>query len=107
VSDYGIAPSNWAGTGTSSMFGVCLQDVNANTTVDAGWVKDTTGGPQCTASDGDPWRAIPTTQTKIGHTTVSGQTGQVDLVWGARTRADQTKGVYQATMVFEVVAPWV
>lgn len=107
VSDYGIAPSNWSGSGNSSSFGVCLQDVSPATVVDVGWTKDTTGGPTCTATDTDPWRSIPATGTKIAHVISAGQTGRVDLVWGVRTRADQAKGTYFATMVFEVVAPWV
>ena len=108
VSDYGSAPSNWAGTGSSSMFGVCLQGVSAQTTVNAGggWVLDNTTTPgTCTANDTDPWRAVPTAQTKVGQTGSAGQLGRVDLVWGVRMADNQKAGTYAATVLVEALAP--
>lgn len=101
VNDYGASPSNWAGTGSSSMFGACLQAVGAQTS--AVWSTD--AGGKCTASDSDPWNAVPALATKVANTTAAGATGSVDLVWGVRTASDQAKGSYSAMVVFEALAP--
>ncbi|MCW2921340.1 MAG: hypothetical protein JWL76_1214 [Thermoleophilia bacterium] len=101
IPDYGAAPNSWAPS-AQAMFGVCLQAVGAQTAQAAPWVVD---GGTCTGSDGDPWRAIPIAPTKIAGVAISGNTGQVDLVWGARFPAAQAPGRYSAGVVFEAVAP--
>lgn len=101
IPDYGAAPNAWAPS-AQAMFGVCLQAVGAQTAQAAPWVVD---GGTCTGSDGDPWRAIPIAPTKIAGVAISGNTGQVDLVWGARFPDAQAPGRYSAGVVFEAVAP--
>jgi photosystem II stability/assembly factor-like uncharacterized protein len=104
VADYGAAPANWAGTGNTSAFGVCLQAVGAGTTVNTGaWTLD--GNATCTASDADPWRAVPATPVKVAQTSGAGAVGRIDLVWGARLAANQQPTRYSATVVVEALAP--
>jgi photosystem II stability/assembly factor-like uncharacterized protein len=102
VADYGASPNNWAGGGTSSMFGVCMQSLGGTTTAAPGWTVD---GGTCQALDTDPWRDVPSTITKLARQTTTGASGSVNLVWGVRTRTDQRKGTYAATVVFEALAP--
>ena len=106
VSNYANGPADWDSGGASSMFGVCLQAVSAGTT--GVWTVDSTPfapNAQCTASDGDPWNAVPAAMTKIASTATPGTAGRVDLVWGFRPKATQLPGVYTATVVVEALAP--
>jgi hypothetical protein len=103
VTDYGSAPNNWAGSGNSNMFGMCLQAINASTTAAPGWTVD--GNGTCTSSDSDPWKAVPATITKLAYVSVAGNTGRADLTWGFRAANNQTPGTYSATVVFEALAP--
>ena len=101
IPDYGAAPNAWAPS-AQAMFGVCLQAVGAQTTQAAPWVVD---GGTCTGSDTDPWRALPAAPTKIAGVPITGNTGQVELVFGARFPTTQAPGRYSAGVVFEAVAP--
>lgn len=101
VNDYGAPPANWSGSGSSSMFGACLQATSAQTS--PVWAVD--AGGQCTGSDADPWNAVPALATKIATTGAAGAVGRVDLVWGIRTATNQAPGSYSATVVFEALAP--
>jgi hypothetical protein len=106
ISDYGGAPNNWTGTGTNNMFGVCIQAVGLSATLAGGWTADTTNTPgQCQANDVDPWAALPATSTKVAYTTVAGQSGRVDFVWGVRMASNQPAGAYSAGVVFGALAP--
>lgn len=103
LADYGASPNAWSGASTASLFGVCLQAVGAGTT--AVWTADAAGLPaQCEASDGDPWRSIPTAPSKIA-TAGAGTTGQADFVFGVRPAASQPPGAYYAGVTFEALAP--
>jgi hypothetical protein len=103
VTDYGSAPNNWAGTGNTNMFGVCLQAVGGGTSAAAGWTVDPNN--TCTDTDTDPWKAVPSAVTKLAYVSAGGTTGRADLVWGLRSAANQTSGTYTATIVFEALAP--
>jgi photosystem II stability/assembly factor-like uncharacterized protein len=106
VSDYS-GGTNWASSSaTTNMFGICLQAVNASTTANAPFTLDTfnTSG-QCQTLDSDPWEAIPGTVTKAAYTTVAGNTGRADFVFGFRPSNSQLPGNYTANVVFEAVAP--
>jgi len=102
VANYGAAPNNWAGAATTSMFGVCLQSLGGSAVAGSGWTQDANN--TCTASDGDPWKAITTGVNTVA-TTPSGASGSVDLVWGVRFGAATVPGRYSATVAVEVVAP--
>jgi photosystem II stability/assembly factor-like uncharacterized protein len=101
VPDYG-GGDNWAGPGTSSMFGACLQALGGGATA-SNWTVDANN--TCTPVDTDPWNPIPATAVKIAQTSSPGQTGNADIVWGARLKPDQPSGSYAATVTFEVLAP--
>jgi len=103
VSDYGAGPSNWAGSGNSNLFGVCLQATPGATVNGPTWTVD--GNGTCIASDSDPWQAIPTSPSKVASTSGAGVTGRIDLVWGMRVASNQKPGSYSATIVIEALAP--
>ena len=103
IADVGGA-ATWSNPATTTnLFGVCLQAVGASTTTGAGWTVD--GNGTCTASDTDPWHAIPTVAEPLAVTASAGQTGLVDLVWGLRTSEAQPPGKLRAAIAFEAVAP--
>lgn len=102
VADYSSATNRWDGAGTTNLFGGCVQATSGSTTIGA-WPLDPSG--TCTPVDADPWNPVPTTPVEIGRTSSAGATGQLDLVWGFRARADQAPGRYAATVAFEVIAP--
>ena len=83
--------------------GASLQDAAGAAIAD--WSEDTfnTSG-QCETLDSDPWQAVPAVASLVGHTAGSG-TGTVDLVWGLRPEATQQKGVYEAGVSFDALAP--
>lgn len=99
ISDYG-GGSNFGSGSATSTFGVCLQSL-AGATVDAPWVVD---GGTCTATDADPWRAVPSNVSNVA-SAILGTTGTATFVFGARTRSDQTPGTYSAGVTFEAIAP--
>ncbi|MCB0878452.1 MAG: hypothetical protein KDC46_05670 [Thermoleophilia bacterium] len=103
INDYTPATYDWASGSATSLFGWCLQDVAGLATVDAAWTEDADG--TCTATDGPEWAAVPATAQRVAYTSVSGDVGQVDVVWGVRPKDNQTKGTYTATVVFEVLSP--
>ena len=105
VADYGAPPNNWAnGGGGGNMFAVCLQSKSAPTVINSPtWDLDLT--PPCTATDTDKWWAIPAVATKIASTPTAGALGRIDVVWGFRPSDTQAAMKYQATVVFEAVAP--
>jgi hypothetical protein len=102
VADYGGAPNNWASSGNSKLFGVCLQAINGSTTAGPGWTVD---GGTCAATDAHPWKAIPAAVTKLAYVAAAGSTGRADVVWGMRAANNQTPGTYTATITFEALAP--
>jgi photosystem II stability/assembly factor-like uncharacterized protein len=106
VSNYALNTADWDSGAATNMFGICLQNTNATTSVAPGWTKDVanTSGT-CETLDTDPWAAIPTSITKLASTSGAGVTGQVDVVWGARFKGSQTPGDYSAAVVFEALAP--
>ncbi|MCW2926780.1 MAG: hypothetical protein JWM86_748, partial [Thermoleophilia bacterium] len=91
--------NDWAGA--NSLFGVCLQAVGGTTT--PVWGVDASG--TCTASDSDPWRAVPNGLDKVATTTGPGVAGQVDLVWGLRPSLTHPRGSYAAHVTIEALAP--
>jgi photosystem II stability/assembly factor-like uncharacterized protein len=101
INDYAGGSQDW--DQGSSAFGVCLQAKGATTTPDAAWTVDPGGA--CTTVDTDPWKAVPTTSTKVAKTTVAGGIGQVDLVFGVRAATNQAPGTYRASVLFEFLAP--
>ena len=104
VADFASPASDWDSGGTSTMFGVCLQAVSAQTT--AAWTVDAANvAGRCQSLDTDPWYAVPATPTKIASTLTPGGLGRADLVWGFRTGSAQAPGTYRATVVFEALAP--
>jgi photosystem II stability/assembly factor-like uncharacterized protein len=103
ISDYGGAPNNWATGGANSLFGACVQAVSLSATVQAPWTVD--GNGNCTASDTDPWRAIPTAPSKVAQTSSAGQSGRVDVVWGVQIATNQAPGTYRASVLVEALAP--
>lgn len=103
VGDYAGAPNDWT-TASSSVFGMCLQGVSAQTVVNTPTFS-ATGTPPCAATDAHPWKGVPQSLTKIGNTTAAGQVGRVDIVWGFRPAANQAPGAYTAAVAFEALAP--
>jgi photosystem II stability/assembly factor-like uncharacterized protein len=99
IADY-AGGANFSSSGATGMFGVCLQSLTG-ATVDLPWVVD---GGTCTATDADPWRAVPTTVTNVASATL-GTTGTATFVWGVRPRQDQPPGIYSAGVTFEAIAP--
>ncbi|MCW2920847.1 MAG: hypothetical protein JWL76_721 [Thermoleophilia bacterium] len=91
--------NDWAGA--NSLFGVCLQAVGGTTT--PVWGVDANG--TCTASDSDPWRAVPNGLDKVATTSGPGVAGQVDLVWGLRPALTHPRGTYAAHVTVEALAP--
>lgn len=106
VSNYAFAGSDWDTAASTSMFGVCIQDVTATTAIAAGWTEDAANvAGRCEALDTDPWAAIPATQSKVATTAGAGVVGRVDFVWGFRPKNSQAPGRYTAAVVFEALAP--
>lgn len=101
INDYGGA-NTWGNATTPSLFGVCLQSVTGAT---SDWAVD--ASPPCTASDGDPWQALPasTVGAKVAHTTSAGASASVTVVWGVRPDENTPPGDYHATALVEVLAP--
>jgi photosystem II stability/assembly factor-like uncharacterized protein len=100
VNDYGGA-NTWSGAG-ANMFGVCLQNIGLSAAIGL-WTKDASG--TCTSADTDPWNAVPLSPVKVAQTSLAGQSGSADFVFGARTATNQPAGIYRATIVFEALAP--
>ena len=98
--DYG-GGNTFAAAATNGVFGVCLQSLGGGASVALPWAVD---GGTCTANDGDPWRAVPTTQTKVA-TMPAGSLGTATFVWGVGMRSGQQPGTYTAGVAFETVAP--
>ena len=102
ITDYGAAPNSWAPS-SSGLFGVCLQSVGVGTS--AVWTPDTAGVTgQCEMSDGDPWRSIPLTASKVA-TAPMGTTGRANFVFGVRPAVNQAPTNYYAGVTFEALAP--
>ncbi|MCB0878072.1 MAG: hypothetical protein KDC46_03730 [Thermoleophilia bacterium] len=102
ISDYG-GGNTWGSASTTSMFGVCLQQIGGSSLAD--WTVDPS--TSCQALDSDPWRAVPTTPDTVAHTGGSAQTGTADLVFGLRPAEATPPGRYRAKVRVEVIAPWV
>lgn len=108
VDDYlnlgGGSDRDWSSGATTSMFGVCLRAL-AGSSPD--WAVD--GDADCTAADGDPWRAIPSTTaapgSKVAHTTVGGAASTAALRFGFRPSTTLPAGRYETPLLFEVTAP--
>ena len=97
VADYG-GGNLWSGT--NSFFGTCLSSVGANTTAD--W----TPSAGCPATDGAHWQAMPTTGSKVAHSSASLVTAaSVNVRFGMQTASSHPPGSYYAPVSFEVVAP--
>lgn len=96
--------SDW-GTAGASFFGACLRALTS-ATADT-WAVD--ADATCTASDTDPWRAIPASRAAPGavvaHTTTPGASASADLRFGFRVGATLPTGGYTASVRFEVIAP--
>jgi hypothetical protein len=104
--DFALNTFDWD-SGTSTVFGVCLRSYTVGTP-EAPWVKDT--GDDCLQTDADDWRPIPMTALDTGgklaeRTAIGGANATVSLRFGVRAADDQTPGVYQAPITFEVLAP--
>jgi hypothetical protein len=98
VADYSAGA--WAG-GTSR-FGVCLQALGGSAAAGSFPVD---GNGTCTASDSDPWNAVPAASpAKVGQMVAAG-TGSIDLVWGMRAGSSLAAGEYTAGIVVTAVAP--
>lgn len=99
ISDYANSVTDWNDGATA--FGACLDSVAAGAT--ATW---TVPGGGCLASDGPEWNGVPTTPTKVAHTTVAATTGATArLKFGIRTAQSTAPGTYRAPVEFEVLAP--
>ncbi|MBC7645347.1 MAG: hypothetical protein H7123_09475 [Thermoleophilia bacterium] len=99
VPNWTVGTNDWL---TGSFFGVCLQSVAGGL---ADWVVDINGiAGQCEAINGDPWQAVPTAASKVAHITAPG-TATVKFVWGFKPASGQAPGTYEATTVFEALAP--
>ncbi len=100
VPDWTASTNDWDSGG---FFGVCLQAIGGIAVAD--WTPDTmnTSG-KCEKLDSDPWQALPATATIAAHTSAAG-TANVDLVWGFRPAPNQQKGMYEAGVAFEALAP--
>ena len=107
VPDFAIGPNSWGTVGSTSFFGVCLQDAGGAGVI-ADWTVDAAGNPnECEASDADPWRAVPTAASSVARMPTAGVTATIDLVFGMRATDGMPKGRYFAGVTFEVVAPMV
>jgi photosystem II stability/assembly factor-like uncharacterized protein len=107
IPDYQNGVNSWSTAANTGFFGACLQSLGGSAAADA-WTVDTFNvSGQCQTLDTDPWNAIPTTATKIAHTTGAGQSGSVNLIYGIRTPSSTTPGSYTAAIAYEAVAPWV
>ena len=85
-------------------FGVCLQDVAGAATPGALTEDANTSCVLDDGAGGDTWYAVPTAPVKVGQIAAAG-TGNVDLVWGIRTAANQAPGEYSAAITVTAVAP--
>lgn len=102
IADYG-GGNTFAGGGGVSMFGACLEAV-AGAGVTGGWTVD--AGGSCTATDADPWNAIPTSPETVATSTTSGlATASATLRFGAKAGTALAPGTYAAPLTFTVVAP--
>lgn len=86
----------------AGVFGACLRSVAGAT---ASW----TMSGSCSATDADPWRAVPPSgdsSSVVARTTVAGTLGaSAGLRFGMRAPANQPPGSYSAPLEFTVVAP--
>ncbi len=103
VSDYASGIADWSTGSATSMFGMCIQDKSAQTTIDPAWTLD--GDGTCTAANGPEWQQVPVLAARVGYTGAAGELGRIDVVWGVRLRSDQQKGAYHAGISVEVLAP--
>jgi hypothetical protein len=92
--DYGEAGGTWAGT---SLFGACLKSSASATNT---W----TPNASCPLSDGAYWNDVPIGADQIA-TAADGITGTINLVYGLKAPANQTKGSYNAQITYEVISP--
>lgn len=102
INDFRTGSATW--TSGTTMFGACV--ATRSGAPGAGWPLDTNGA--CTATDADPWRAVPaatnTGDSLVASTTAAGN-GTTTLVFGLRTPATQAPGQYSAPLVVDVIAP--
>jgi uncharacterized delta-60 repeat protein len=98
--DYASPTTDW--DGGASAFGACLESVT-----NAAAVWSATGS--CTATDADPWNAIPTSVggggAKVASAATSVTNGVARLRFGIRPATSQPPGTYLAPITFTVVAP--
>jgi hypothetical protein len=99
VADWSLGSADWS----SGFFGVCLQALGGSALPD--WTTDTGGtAGVCEQSNTDGWRAVPASMTTIAHTSGIGS-GYADLVWGMQASGTQNPARYEATVVFQAMAP--
>jgi photosystem II stability/assembly factor-like uncharacterized protein len=103
VSDYASGATDWDSADSTSMFGVCLQQLTgAGAATGPGW---TSNAATCADDDTHQWNNVPATSEKLAYVDTSGVTVRVDLVWGFRPALNQPPGDYQASVAFEALAP--
>ncbi len=104
VDDYDTGGGIDWDTTTTSLFGVCLDDIGAGTS--PVWAVD---ADTCTASTADPWQSIPASagaSSQVATTTGTGVVGaSVGLRFGMHAALDMEPGRYYAPIAITVVAP--
>jgi uncharacterized delta-60 repeat protein len=108
IPDHAPGTNDWASG--NGLFGVCLEAVGgAGVTAGASWTVD--GDGNCTTTDADPWRAVPTSLThpamRVAESTVAGtMDATATLRFGARPPAAVTPGgPFVAPIQVDVIAP--
>ncbi|MCW2923260.1 MAG: hypothetical protein JWM98_664, partial [Thermoleophilia bacterium] len=104
IGDY-AEPATWSGAASTGLFGACLRAKSASAV--GAWTVDSDA--TCTASDTDPWQAVPEAAngaSVIARTSGAGVTDAwAALRFGARVPTGAPGGAMSAPLVVEVVSP--